>query len=211
MAVCSKCAVDKSEEQFHWDRRRVRRRPQCKVCHAVHQKEHKDRNKRKRESGELTVPTNKVCTICKEDKLIDQFCVATGSLTGHATACRDCRSDANDEYVSTFNGYLNRLLSSSKISAKKRKKRKRRSDNSGHHTLTLEDIKTMWENQQGCCFYSGIPMVHKAHADWRCSLERLDNSEGYTAENCVLICLEYQAAYTQWSREKVKYAAAFCK
>ena len=42
------------------------------------------------------------------------------------------------------------------------------------------------------------------HGDWQVSVERLDESEGYTKDNVVLVALETQNAYAQWSKEFVK-------
>jgi hypothetical protein len=62
------------------------------------------------------------------------------------------------------------------------------------------------------CYYSGIPLRFSSYVDWRCSLERLDVSLGYTRSNCVLICWEFNSGVfnsgestTQWSKEKFRY------
>merc|ERR1712183_837446 len=73
--------------------------------------------------------------------------------------------------------------------------------------------------QRGCCYYSGVPMeLVTPHSHWRVSLERVDNSLGYSKANCVLIAAEFNSPdYTylairkhkpvsgsaQWSRQKV--------
>ena len=41
------------------------------------------------------------------------------------------------------------------------------------------------------CEYSNIPMSLKQCFDWSLSIERLDNDIGYTRENIVLICAEF--------------------
>ena len=87
-------------------------------------------------------------------------------------------------------------------------------------SLTLSQVLDMLEHQCGRCFYSGVPLEYKRiHAPWRLSIERLNNSIGYTVENCVLIAIEFNTSdqsrnnavtevfgTAQWSREKVEHA-----
>ena len=101
-----------------------------------------------------------------------------------------------------------KLLSNCKDTAKRRaiidKKRKVESRR-GEFTLTLAWFKKQWWEQIGRCAYSGMPMVCQVARGWRCSVERIDNQLGYTPENCILICSEFNVS-TQWSREKfLKY------
>eukprot|EP01083_Nonionella_stella_P086738 241139_1 len=84
-------------------------------------------------------------------------------------------------------------------------------------TITHDDIYDILEKQMCRCKYSEIPMVFKPNTDWMCSLERVDNMKGYTKENCVLICWEFNSTdrtihttnpvfgSSQWSEEKFRY------
>lgn len=86
-------------------------------------------------------------------------------------------------------------------------------------SLTFLQVLNMLKQQHGRCYYSGVPLEYKQlHTDWRLSIERLDNSIGYTKENCVLIAIEFNTAdqsrnkaickvfgTPQWSREKVEH------
>ena len=84
--------------------------------------------------------------------------------------------------------------------------------------VRYDDILQMLLAQHGRCFYSGVPMRYdQPHVDWQMSLERLDNSLGYTKNNCVLIALEFNTSdhskhavrevrgSSQWSRAKVMH------
>ena len=84
-------------------------------------------------------------------------------------------------------------------------------------SITRGILLHLLAKQGGRCFYSGVPLEYKlVHTHWRLSVERLDNSLGYTLENCVLIALEFNTpdysrntavtevfGTAQWSREKV--------
>ena len=53
-------------------------------------------------------------------------------------------------------------------------------------TLTLEDVKSQWATQEGRCWYSGVEMTTDVGFPTKVTLDRLDSSKGYTAENVVL-------------------------
>ena len=85
--------------------------------------------------------------------------------------------------------------------------------------LTHNDVLDMLWAQRGRCYYSDVPMeMLLPNSHWRMSLERVDNSQGYSTQNCVLIASEFntsdysrnRARYevygtAQWSREKVAH------
>ena len=72
------------------------------------------------------------------------------------------------------------------------------------------DLKYSWlvaqlNEQKGRCFYSNIRMNFLKRSEWMLSIERLDESIGHVASNCVLICHEFNTGHTQWSKEKIKH------
>jgi hypothetical protein len=70
------------------------------------------------------------------------------------------------------------------------------------HDIFMTDMLKMWADQAGQCFYSGLDMTAKPGTDWQCSLERKDESRGYTKDNVAFCCLEFNNM-SQWSREKL--------
>lgn len=58
--------------------------------------------------------------------------------------------------------------------------------------------------QQGRCYYSDIVLRYSNNDDWCFSCERLDTTQGYTRNNCVLIAREFQTSIN-WSRDIVKH------
>ena len=82
------------------------------------------------------------------------------------------------------------------------------------------DILQKLLEQEGRCFYSGVPLQYmRCHDDWVVSLERLDNNVGYTVSNTVLIAAEFNTSdntgkaaresevtgSSQWSLAKVMH------
>lgn len=68
--------------------------------------------------------------------------------------------------------------------------------------ITIEYLIEIWEKQRGRCYYLDIPL--NTEGEWQVSIERLDESKGYTKDNVVLVAQETQNAYAQWSKEFVK-------
>lgn len=52
--------------------------------------------------------------------------------------------------------------------------------------LTTEDIKTIYERQNGLCYYSGIEMKMDRTGIYTVSVDRINSSKGYTVNNVVL-------------------------
>lgn len=85
-------------------------------------------------------------------------------------------------------------------------------------TLTKDEMWEQLQKQAGKCYYSGINMSIGIEKDWRLSIERLDVHKGYTKENIVFICQEFNSGdhsikktahekkgSSSWSKEKVAY------
>ena len=161
-----------------------------------------------RRDGRASMASRIYCSAC------DMF-LAPGNFTpsqlSHGKYCRACWRRYSRARRSTLRGHMQKCLGHAKSSAKKRGQ---------EFSLTLSQVLDMLEHQCGRCFYSGVPLEYKRiHAPWRLSIERLNNSIGYTVENCVLIAIEFNTSdhsrnnavtevfgTAQWSREKVEHA-----
>eukprot|EP00438_Fugacium_kawagutii_P031688 Skav232917 [mRNA] locus=scaffold1477:695670:696545:- [translate_table: standard] len=137
--------------------------------------------------------------------------LSLGNFTSsrRARGCGYCKQrvrEYNRASTSTLRGHVKRLLTNGKKKGMT-------------FSLTGDQVLSMLEQQGGRCYYSGVPLQYKqVHTDWRMSIERLDNSKGYTAENWVLIAIEFNTGdfsrntavtkvfgTAQWSREKVEH------
>ncbi len=142
---------------------------------------------------------SKVCRICNIEKPFEEFSRRNDYATvGYRNECKPCRT-RQSKYLNTFRGHFVQLLGHAKANAAQRSDRGR--IDAGVFELTIEDLEDIWNEQQGKCYYSGIPLSYTCN-DWRTSLERLDNTKGYIRENVVLCCLECNNI-GQWSHEKI--------
>ena len=141
-----------------------------------------------------------------------QWLSAGHFYSGYWTICKFCRISHLQTTKNTLRGYMRWLRGNAKVN---RFKRCSSNEDTRHEcTISLDDLFDSLEEQNFRCYYSGIPMQLKTNADWRCSLERLDNINGYTKKNCVLICWEFNSVdqtprakspvygSAQWSRGK---------
>jgi len=71
-------------------------------------------------------------------------------------------------------------------------------------TVTQQDLVDLVWAQRGLCAYSDVRMSFEIGSpDWMVSLERMDPRKGYTRDNVVLVCLEFNTM-VQLTRERVQ-------
>jgi hypothetical protein len=64
--------------------------------------------------------------------------------------------------------------------------------------LTYAWLEAQLLRQAGRCAKTRIPLVLRSHTHWQCSLHRVDRQRGWYADNCVLVCLDFNGSYA-WS------------
>ena len=145
-------------------------------------------------TSELAVVTTIRCYACKQQVDVSLFYRNKAKSRGYTTECIPCQKAADN----TLDRYLFNLWRESKHSSQKRSQNGRRL---AAHTLTREQVRRMWDNQAGLCFYTGLLMFHIRNHSWQASLERLDPSLDYSEANCVLVVWEMNGS-TQWTTAK---------
>ena len=100
--------------------------------------------------------------------------------------CKSCSSAQFLEYHRTLRGNASILVNAAQ----------RRSRAKGLHcSIDRDDILDMLLEQEGRCHYSRVPMeIVYPNSNWRMSLERLNNSEGYGRQNCALVAGEFNSS-----------------
>jgi hypothetical protein len=113
----------------------------------------------------------------------------------------ECKNLSEWERRNTFDGFFAKLLISARSNANHRLRNGR--IEAGVCDITKEDLINIWNKQNGRCYYSGIQMTPQPSSNWQCSLERFDDDKGYTIDNIVLVCLEFNNS-AKWTLEKIK-------
>lgn len=181
---CIKCEIIKKSNVF------VGITNTCKICNNEYRNQNKKDLLQKRIDNEII---EKCCVKCEILKDINEYGV------GHNT-CNQCRNDYNRQYANkSVKNYLRQLLQHAKRSAKVRTQIGR--VQAGEISLTLENLESLYNKQNGLCYYSNIKLSLKRYSDWQCSLERIDPNRGYIIDNIALACGEFNGA-TQWTIQK---------
>lgn len=151
------------------------------------------------------------CQVYKPSSAFHRKYTNTG--VGLSSLCAECKIESNRRYLATLRGSILNTLSNAARRARLR----------GHQfELDVDNILTkLWE-QQGRCHYSGVPLAFTQHSNWRMSLERLRNDNGYTLQNCVWVANEFNTpdyshnkakfpvyGTAQWSKAKVEFVWGF--
>jgi hypothetical protein len=118
--------------------------------------------------------------------------------------CRDCRTDYRKQYAETCAGRMKNLVRTARKTAKTRGKRSRE-DDSHECSLTSEDMHSMFEEQDGLCAVTKLPLDFHSHLNTTVSLDRLDDAKGYVPTNCQLVCNAINASRKFDVREVLRF------
>lgn len=122
--------------------------------------------------------------------------------------CKMCIVAYNHDFDRTPYGFVTRILQAAKGRDKK--------FNSSLMTLSDEDVITLVIRQRGLCGISGLRLIFAVGCAWKASLEKINPKGGYTLDNVMLICVEFNSTTNQrgkggkrpfsrgaqWTREK---------
>lgn len=77
----------------------------------------------------------------------------------------------------------------------------------------LEQLRSLWEAQKGCCDVSGLVFNDERHegafvkTPFAASLDRIDSSKGYIAGNVRLVCMAANFALNEWGDDVLRRLA----
>ena len=128
-------------------------------------------------------PEVKHCAGCDESLNVIHFHKLRKQNDTLQRVCKACDRQRKTDDRNTPFGRLRVIFTNSIHNAKAR---------GIEHDLTMDDLWEMWDSQEQLCAMSGLPLLQAAspHHSYLVSLDRKDNSLGYTPENCHLICLK---------------------
>lgn len=153
-------------------------------------------------SAELIFIEYRRCCRCKEEKEL-------GDFAKNQTRCRVCDIEAGKIYRSTLKGFLQGLIIGSKVRSKRIKTVTKKS--TSEHSISKQDLIDLYTTQKRKCYYSDIEMKYNHHTDWMMSIERLNDNLGYTKENTVLCCHEFNSGKNQWTLKKIECIRSLIK
>lgn len=142
------------------------------------------------------------CIICKKSfeyfgfkkqKLCSKECIKI-----HLKNIRDTKKRNNFDYS------IKNILTSARSRAKKNKL---------EFNIDFDFIKELFNSQNKKCIKTGIEFELNKHeikinqkrnlSPWTLSIDRIDNSKGYTKDNVQLVCLIYNIAKNWWNEKEV--------
>lgn len=135
-----------------------------------------------------TVPTSKRCRTCREDRPIREFAKAPSNKSGVKNQCRTCDADYHERWRTANKAYERERVAAAHRSDPARKMlsgAKRRAASKGlPFSLKYEDIHI-----PELCPVLGIRLfVGDGEAGPNSpSLDRIDNSRGYTKDNVLVV------------------------
>lgn len=122
------------------------------------------------------------CCACQKLKTSENF-IFNGN-----NYCSVCRTEYRQRYLTTQKGRLLTLIQTARRNAIKRGRLQSRNDQSHEFSLTLEQVTTLFEQQNCLCAVTKIPVSLEPHLNRTVSLDRIDDARGYHVDNCRLVC-----------------------
>lgn len=128
------------------------------------------------------------CRICELEKTLDSFQKGVRKYNTWNTRCNDCTNikRATNRKEWSKNASIEEILVELLKAAKRRGKHKDKYKCS----ITLEELKEIYDKQSGKCYLSGRQMQTDIGSPDRISLDRIDSNKGYTKDNVGLACIQ---------------------
>ena len=128
----------------------------------------------------------KWCSKCKQFLSYQKFNANNAGYDGLSSICATCKLSSKSAKKHDYKNMVRRKLDFDYwlrcfVSAKKSKCKR----DHVQCEVNIDLLKELWDNQEGRCFYSRIRMAFGNNSLRSASLERLDSSRGYVANNVV--------------------------
>jgi hypothetical protein len=148
----------------------------------------------------------KICVICKISKPLTEFHNRSSTKGGKQTSCKECHYNNYVKYIGIEENFINALYSGLWSRWRKIKKREdlTKEEKKQHEVkITKPKFLKLWEEHKKkyglkCCmtqtdftFQRGIKRKISNKHNHNVSVDRLDNSKGYTANNIVFVTFAF--------------------
>jgi len=129
-----------------------------------------------------------LCASCKNYLTIDNFCANADKPYREYkdTRCRICKTRANKERR-LLRDPLEKLIIERVAGARVRARK-----SNIYFDITVDNIKKLWNLQDGKCAISGIDMTYtlgEGRTHTNISIDQIEASKGYTVDNIQLVCM----------------------
>jgi hypothetical protein len=180
--ICKECKLEKEFELY--DVNKSGTHGYNNICKECRSKSRKILNFKAPEQG------TKYCVKCKLTLDISKFHKDKSNSTGLQTYCKDCGTENTKKWASSYDGYLKKLYKDVIHNAKKRAKIIK-------VNITIDDLKKLYEKQNGLCALSGIKMTRDVYTTkgnnhiinkYNISVDRIDSDKDYDIDNIQLVC-----------------------
>ena len=150
-----------------------------------------------------------LCHICGQYLPVEDFNMAGGNKysirQGRDKRCYKCKREQN---LNARNNYdeekrLVKTLQARWLGARDRAKQK-----GIPFTITKEDLLDVWNEQQGLCKISKIPMTYELDSGrvyTNISIDQIEPGKGYTLDNIQLVCSAVNQLKSNWNMDTVLY------
>lgn len=168
----------------------------------------------------MKLDLSRMCTACRVDKPINDFHPRAAGRFGRRRQCRECRKVCARRWYrknleksrrrgrEAARAFLNSHPSTRSFYSVKGGAQRR----GVKFLLSREDFKQWWLEQDAQCHYCGLNAAgNKAYQGRRLSVDRKNNSEGYSLDNIVLACDRCNISkgsvfsYSEWKEIAQKY------
>ena len=153
----------------------------------------------------------KTCRVCLLSKTLDTYTKDRTKKLGITNICKECaKITSRKYYVSNSkdikkrttcysNGYIPKH--SRDIDSKLKNLCTKARNRNKEFCLIDQDIFDLWEEQEGQCVYSKLPLVALANQFNTVSLDRIDSSIGYVVGNIQLVCAAINKMKQEYTEE----------
>lgn len=189
---CTRCHLMLPLSSFHKRKQSLDgispRCAKCTVKYMLDRHQERDPNAIKR------------CSICKAEKSTLLFHQSNRSRDGCQHRCIECSKALDRKRRSCLSPFLRRMVVSARTRANKTGKA---------CDITFEEIRELWNHQNGRCALSGTKMTHDPTPDLRSaqrrnnvSIDRIDSSKGYVSGNVHLVTSQINLMKLDYSVEE---------
>jgi hypothetical protein len=214
--ICTKCKIDKVEEEFSFKSGKTERRTQCKKCHSEYRKQKYIENKEKEISQVLEYRKLNPNKYTKEYKKINykhsSFSKKAGRI--YESKCPICN---NIVYVTLKELEINFIRYCSIECRSNTFKDEyehycsninKRIKGCGNNNVTPEYLKLLMEKQENKCAITNLPIRVYSNKEKNtlyesASLDRIDSKIGYIEGNVQWVCLGINYMKLNFSNEEL--------